>query len=121
MLSEQFRRALARRLAVDAPYTSDNLHLLIATVCEFVGASRGHCAPNAHDLDVRIEAKLQQEIAVVLRAWLAETSDAGLAPLAQREVTASGVSWSTFGASLDGVGVIAASRRTSGRGKWRPR
>lgn len=101
MLSEQFRGALARRLAVDAPYTFDNLHLFIATVCEFVGAFHGHCAPNAHNLDVRIEAKLQQEIAVVLGAWLAETSDATSAPLAQREVTASVMSWAIFGAGLE--------------------
>jgi AcrR family transcriptional regulator len=88
MLSEQFRGALARRMTPDAPYTPGNLRLLIATVCEFVGAFHGHCAPNAHDLDARIEARLQREIETILYAWLADT------------VTASVMSWAIFGASL---------------------
>ena len=78
MLSEQFRGALARRLAVDAPYTFDNLHLLIATVCEFVGAFRGHGALNA----ARFGRPHRGEAPAGDRggargAWLAETSDAG--------------------------------------------
>ena len=101
MLSEQFRGALARHLAVDAPYTLDNLHLLIATACEFVGAFHGHCAPSAHDLDARLEAKLQEEIETVLRAWLATRPAVGSASLAQREVTASVMSWAIFGTSVE--------------------
>lgn len=97
MIGDLFRESLQRRLPAAAPFTLGNLHLLVAVVCEYLAEFQGHCAPADHDLDPRIEARVQQEIYTVLLSWLAQAEPpAGLpsgAAQPSRETAASVMSW----------------------------
>jgi len=102
MVSEFFREALQRRLPIEAPFTLDNLYLLVVSVCEYLAAFQGHCAPASRDLDPRIEARVQKEIYAVLLGWLAPAPLAGLphgAVRTSRETATLVTSWAIFGAA----------------------
>lgn len=105
MIGDLFRESLRRRLPVGAPFTLDNLGLLIVSVCEYLAEFQGHCAPADRDLDPRIEARVQQEIYTVLLGWLTQTSsDASMqngVARASREMAASVTSWAIFGAAIE--------------------
>ena len=100
-----FRESLQRRLPAAAPFTLGNLHLLVVAVCEYLAEFQGHCAPADHDLDPRIEARVQQEIYTVLLGWLAQAEPpAGLPGGAAQpscETAASVMSWAIFGAAIE--------------------
>lgn len=104
MVGDLFREALQHRLASAAPFTRDNLHVLVVTVCEFVAQFNGHCAPADRDLDPRIEAKVQQELHAFLLRWLSETPPVGTSATshrANRVAAASMMSWVIFGTSIE--------------------
>lgn len=104
LVGDLFHQALRRRLADGAPFTLGNLHLLVVTVCEFLGQFHGHCAPAGRDLDPRIEAKVQREMHAFLLGWLAHVPMAdpslGDASLTTRETAAAVMSWAIFGAGI---------------------
>jgi len=105
MIGDLFRETLRRRLPDGAPFTLDNLRLLVVSVCEYLAEFQGHCAPAGRDLDPRIEARVQQEIYTILLGWLAQSPlDVGLQPGAthtSREMAATVTSWAIFGAAIE--------------------
>lgn len=104
MIGDLFREALQRRLPVGAPFTLDNLHLLVAAVCEYLAEFQGHCAPADRDLDPRIEARVQQEIYTVLLGWLSQAPATGMqngTAHTPRETAASVMSWAIFGSAIE--------------------
>jgi AcrR family transcriptional regulator len=104
LVADLFHQALRRRLTDGAPFTRANLHLLVVTVCAFLGQFHGHCAPPGRDLDPRIEAKVQQELDTFLLDWLAPAPLPGPpamdSSLVTRETAASVMSWAIFGAGI---------------------
>ena len=114
MVREQFREALRQRVAPSAPFTLDNLHLLVVTVCEYLAQFHGHCGPSAQDMDPRIEAKVQEELQAFLAGWLAQATPV-TPPLAiQREAAASVMSWAIFGAAIE----WSSGKRTRSADDW---
>jgi len=101
MISDHFRETLRARLPENAPFTLDNLHRLVVTVCEFLAQFHGHCAPANHDVDPRIEAKVQQELYAFLLRWLPPVPVTTPGASRKRETVASLMSWSIFGAGLE--------------------
>jgi AcrR family transcriptional regulator len=99
VVRDTFREALARRMGAGASFSLANLHLLVVTVCEFLGQFHGHCMGGDRDL-IRpsVEAKVQEELYTFLLGWLEQAAPAG-GPLAvKRETAASLMSWAIFGA-----------------------
>jgi AcrR family transcriptional regulator len=96
------RQALQQRLGAAPPFTLGNLHLLVVTVCEYLGQFHGHCAPPTdRDLDpLMLETKVQQELHAFLLAWLRDARPACVTSAADREVVAVVMSWATFGAGI---------------------
>jgi AcrR family transcriptional regulator len=101
VVRDGFRQALEQRLGAAAPFTLDNLHLLVVTVCDFVGQFQGHCAPTDRDLSPRIEAKVQEELYTFLLGWLAQAPPFEMSPRVSRETAASVMSWAIFGAGIE--------------------
>lgn len=114
MVREQFREALGRHVAVNAPFTLDNLHLLVVTTCEYLGQFQGHCAPPNRDLDPRIEAKVQEELHVFLSGWMAPASPDTLVHQVRLEAAASVTSWAIFGAGIE----WSRGKRTRSADDW---
>ena len=101
LVGDLFREALHQRLAVTAPCTLGNLHLLVVTVCEFLAELNSHCPPADHDLDPRIEARVQQELYTFLLSWLEYAPANTTSPGAHREAAALVMSWAIFGAGIE--------------------
>jgi AcrR family transcriptional regulator len=104
MIRDLFQETLQQRVPSGAPFTRDNLHLLVVTVFEFLGQFHGHCAPAhpAHqDLDPLIEAKVQEEIYAFLLRWLEQVPLATASPGVRRATVASAMSWAIFGAGIE--------------------
>jgi AcrR family transcriptional regulator len=78
MVGEYIREALQRRLPVGASFTLNNPHMFLVAVCKYLAEFQGHCAPAGRDLDLRIEARVQQEVYTVHVGWLAQAQAAGL-------------------------------------------
>ena len=100
MVREQFREALGQRLPSGAPFTLANLHLLVATVCEFLGQFHGHCAPGDREVDPRLEEKVQQEVYTFLLSWLGQAQTGDASSGAPQETAATVLSWAIFGAGI---------------------
>jgi AcrR family transcriptional regulator len=100
MVREQFREALGRRLPAGAPFTLANLHLLVLTVCEFLGQFHGHCAPGDRELDPRLEEKVRQEVYTFLLRWPGQAQEGGASSGMQWQTTAMVLSWAIFGAGI---------------------
>jgi AcrR family transcriptional regulator len=101
MVRNAFREALQGRVAATAPFTLDNLHRLVVTVCEYLAQFYGHCAPASRDLNrVVVEATVQEELYAFLLAWLAQAAPVTASAKAQREAAAAVMSWAIFGAGL---------------------
>jgi AcrR family transcriptional regulator len=109
VVRDQFRAALTERLGPAPQFTLDNLRLLVVTVSEFLGQFQGHhCPPGERSEQLRMEVKLQEELAAFLLGWLRQV------PLAQergsgsggvtREAAASLLSWEIFGAGIEWSG-----------------
>lgn len=114
MVREQFREALGRRLPAGAPFTLANLHLLVVTVCEFLGQFHGHCAPGDREVDPRLEEKVQQEVYAFLLSWLGQAQAGGGTSGARREAAATVLSWAIFGAGI----AWSRSERTLTADEW---
>ena len=114
VVREQFREALQQRVAPSAPFTLDNLHLLVVTVCEYLAQFHGHCAPPNQDIDPRIEAKVQEELHAILSGWLAQAAPITPPAKVEREAAASVMSWAIFGAGIE----WSSEKRTRSADDW---
>jgi AcrR family transcriptional regulator len=97
VISDFFRAAVASRVSPAAPFTADNLELLVSTVLEALGDFHSRCKGTHRDLGPLIEARLQQELAAFLREWLARSWPADRPPGASPDTVAMVFSWSIFG------------------------
>lgn len=71
-LREVFREHLHSQLPEDAPFTPDNLQLLIQTVCEFLAQFSGHCPPPHNQFEPLMEKKIKEELTEVLERWVTQ-------------------------------------------------
>jgi AcrR family transcriptional regulator len=96
LVRETFREEVEKRVGSSATFTVSKLPLLVMTVCEFIGAFHGHCAPPTSNLNPPIEAKVQDELYTYILDWLQHDHWADMPP----ESVASIMSWAIFGAGM---------------------
>lgn len=96
LVRETFREAVEKRVGSSATFRASKLPLLVVTVCEFIGAFHGHCAPPASNLNPPIEAKVQDELYAYILDWLHHDHWADMPP----ESVAAIMSWAIFGAGM---------------------
>lgn len=98
VVRDWFHETLEHRLASAAPFTAENLHLLVVAVLEHFVKFHNHCKPADRDLEPLIEAKVQEEIHEVLAGWLTTLPPRDGASTAAAATVAS---WAIFGAGLE--------------------
>ncbi|HEX9057239.1 MAG TPA: TetR/AcrR family transcriptional regulator [Ktedonobacterales bacterium] len=101
MLRGMFREAVDVRLAPRAPFTVENLRVLVVTVLELLAHFSGQCDHTHQDLQPIIEAKVQDELRTYLLAWLRQALPADGARPLPRETVASVMSWAIFGTGIE--------------------
>jgi len=90
-----FRGRLQARLPPDAPFSPDNLALLIQIVCDFLGEMSGHCPPPHAQYEPLMEKQVKAELVEMLQAWLSDRP-ARAAP----DLAAKVASWAIYGAAV---------------------
>jgi AcrR family transcriptional regulator len=90
-----FGRRLEARLPAQAPFSADNVALLIQTVCDFLAEMSGHCPPPHAPYEPLMEKQVKAELVDVLQRWLSERP-ARTAP----DLAAKIASWAIYGAAV---------------------
>jgi len=101
-IREGFEQMLSSKLPASAPFTLDNLHLLIRTVFEYlVQVHDGQCRSSDHkQIEPLFEATLQNELYRFLLNWLKQTPPPDSQCRAAIDTAAVAMSWAIFGAGL---------------------
>lgn len=99
VVRETFRAEIEQRVGDPRSFTASKLHLLVMTVCEFMGAFQGHCAPPTSSMNPPIEAKVQDELHIYLLEWLRHDHQARSDAM-QPDAMAMIMSWAIFGAGI---------------------
>ncbi len=99
--AEWFNQVLHSKLPANAPYSAANLHLLIQTVCEFLGEVREHCG---HSIGAQFDSLVERQVKIQLYDFLLGWQKAGASNGAhgqdKRELRATVTSWAIYGAAL---------------------
>ena len=94
-IREQFQQLLISKLPAQSQWSVANLHLLIATVFDFLAFVQHDCTPAQRELDPTLESAVQEEVYGVLLRWLRPRVPTESA--AQPETVARVTSWAIFG------------------------
>ena len=95
------QRALTKNLPPGAAFTSENLQLLIQTLCEFLAQMHSHCAPsNRKQFDSLLEQEVKQQVYEILLGWLKQDRVVRAGAEPQLELQATMTSWAIYGAAL---------------------
>lgn len=112
-IRDMFRQRLRSQLPEDAPFTPENLALLVQVVCEFLGEMERVCPPPHGQMEQLMEKQVKNEIREILVDWLGEKS-AGDSSIEQRrrdlvhqhpdpEQAAMVASWAIYGAAAQWI------------------
>jgi AcrR family transcriptional regulator len=97
---QDFRQEIDRRMLNACHFTSENLRILIITVCEFVDGTHGHCAKTEQQFQSLVEAQVRGQVQELLLHWL-ENKDLGEKLPAAREQAATAASWAIYGLATE--------------------
>ena len=101
-IREGFQQMLTSKLSASAPFTLDNLHLLIRTVFEYL-AQVQKCQPRSTDkqeVEPLFEATVPGELYKFISDWLDQTPPPDSQCRAAVDTAAMVMSWAIFGAGL---------------------
>lgn len=99
-MREWVQRALRKNFPPGAAFTSENLQLLIQTLCEFLAQMHTHCAPsNRKQFDSVLEQEVKQQVYEILLGWLKQDRAGRAAAEPQLELQATMTSWAIYGAA----------------------
>jgi AcrR family transcriptional regulator len=101
VVREQFRQELAARGLAEAPVSEESFRRFIETVLAFVGQLPGRCRPSERDMELTVEACVEQEIAAFLGPWLRQIPGGEASTTLPPETAAAILSWAIFGAGIE--------------------
>jgi AcrR family transcriptional regulator len=99
-IRESFRQQLATQMPNRPRYSSENLRLLILTLCEFMDAFHSHCMPADQQVLLLMETNITGELYDVLVAWLKDSGTERNSRGVPLEVAAVVTSWAMYGAAF---------------------
>lgn len=99
-IQQSFRQEIEQRMLNACHFTTENLRILILTVCEFVADTHGHCALTEQHFQALVEAQVRAQVYGLLNHWLENL------PLLQntcvsRERAATAASWAIYGLAVE--------------------
>lgn len=97
-IRENFRQLLEVQIPGDCGYTTQNLQIVIAAVCDFLNQLKGHCHPvEAHELPP-FDEQIIRMVSEIISEWFhtGESPEPGDSPILVAEVA----SWAIYGAAL---------------------
>jgi AcrR family transcriptional regulator len=102
-IREMIREHLYKKVPDNAPFSPENLALLVRTVCEFLTEIQRVCPPPHGQMDTLMEKQIKAELYEILHAWLVEVvpDDTNAGPTLEQ--TAMVTSWAIYGAAVQWV------------------
>ncbi len=99
-IREMIRKQVHSRLPEGAPYSRENLALLILTVCEFLGEIGRVCPPPHGHMEPLMEKQIKAELNEILAGWLSEgpAGESRQSPTAEQAAMVA--SWAIYGAAV---------------------
>ncbi len=94
-MREMFRAAVRQKLADDAPYTLENLQILLLVLGEFVTQLHHHCVPPDKQFETLAETQIKSQLHGIFLRWF-QTSAGNNG--ASSELSAMMTSWAVYGA-----------------------
>jgi AcrR family transcriptional regulator len=94
-IQETFQQALEKRTLNACQYSPENLHALIAVVCEFIANAHANCSRPEAPFESLVEAQVKRQVQGLLRAWLEED-----VPEEEAKIAATAASWAIYGLAL---------------------
>ncbi len=94
-MRESFRQAIDRRMLSACRFSTDNLRLLTAAVCEFVGSIHTHNGAE-EQFQALAEAQIREQVYGLVLHWL-ENMDTIQRCTVSRERAATAASWALYG------------------------
>ena len=94
-IQETFQQELEKRTLNACQYSPENLHALIAVVCEFIANAHANCSRPEAPFESLVEAQVKRQVQGLLRAWLEEG-----VPEEEAKMAATAASWAIYGLAL---------------------
>jgi AcrR family transcriptional regulator len=91
-VQQQFRQEIETRVLDACHYTSDNLRILILTVCEFLAKVRTDCVQSRRQFEPMVEKQVKDQVYDLLTVWLGKMN----AP-SSTEIPATVAAWAIYG------------------------
>lgn len=91
-IAQLFRQELEKRTLNACHYTSENLRMLILTVCEFLSRLHSDCAQPHPQFESLVETQIKKQIYDLLTVWLTEVKTS-----ISTEIPATVATWAIYG------------------------
>jgi AcrR family transcriptional regulator len=91
-VQQQFRQEIESRVLDACHYTSENLRILILTVCEFLSRVRSGCMQSQRQFEPMIEKQVKNQVYELLNVWLGK-----MKPSVSTEIPATVATWAIYG------------------------
>jgi AcrR family transcriptional regulator len=96
-IREMFKERLHSALPESAPFTHENLAILIRALCEFLGEMTRECPAPHGQMDALIEKQIKETVSEVLLTWLEEFLNPN-PDTAEKKATIT--AWAIYGAAV---------------------
>ena len=103
-MGEAFRRELDSQVLNACQFSMENLRVLIATVCSFLGNLHGHCSASDAQFQSLVESRVREQVYELVLHWL-EKLDTVQECTVSRERAATAASWAIYGLGMEWVRV----------------
>jgi AcrR family transcriptional regulator len=91
-IAQLFRQELEKRTLDACHYTSENLRILILTICEFLSRLHSDCAQPHPQFESLVETQIKKQIFDLLTLWLGQTGSR-----ISTEIPATVATWAIYG------------------------
>ena len=91
-VQQQFRKEIETRVLDACHYTTDNLRILILTVCEFLSKVRTDCVQSQRQFEPMIEKQVKNQLYELLTVWLGKMNTS-----VSTEIPATVATWAIYG------------------------
>jgi AcrR family transcriptional regulator len=99
-IREWFKQTLFSKMPEDAPFSTENLQLIILTTCDFLSKLRGHCLPKDHEILPLVQTQITTLITEILLGWLSEEKLGEALAGTPPQLAATITSWAIYGVAL---------------------
>lgn len=101
IIREGFRETLRRRIGVQPDTTQAQLRQLLLAVIDHLTLIQNRCQRSFQTFESLVEAQIKKQLREQVQSWLAAQPTLRAVPTQRRELAATLISWSIYGAAFE--------------------